>query len=224
MHPAIGRWDLCSGDRLPKARSRWRNPRVALTFTIHGSATWAPAGCAAASRSSLRRDPPHFPGTRDPGSPLSPAPPLGLPAPARNLGRSRARASTAGQDLPRAPGGARARDEADHARSPSQRTIGTPVRGKKRWTRLPNAEISFCLSNCRCARSERCPARCWQSRPLTTPPGSAPSQAPRDPRGGRADPGGGWGTAEARAAGEGSGEKSGGAGRAQWVRSIARSQ
>ena len=58
MHPAIGRWDLCSGDRLPKARSRWRNPRVALTFTIHGSATWAPAGCAAASRSSLRRDPP----------------------------------------------------------------------------------------------------------------------------------------------------------------------
>lgn len=60
--------------------------------------------------------------------------------------------------------------------------------------------------------------------PWQRPPGSAPSQAPRDPRGGRADPGGGWGTAEARAAGEGSGEKSRGAGGAQWVRSIARSQ
>ena len=221
MHPAIGRWDLCSGDRLPKARSRWRNPRVALTFTIHGSATWAPAGCAAASRSSLRRDPPtsRGPVTRALRSPprrpwdfqLRPATWAGVgPGP---LPRGRTSA-----------GRREARARATRPTMPGQRTIGTPARGKKPGTRLPNAEISFCLSNCGCARSERCPARCWQSRPLTTPPGSAPSQAPRDPRGGRADPGGGWGTAEAMAAGEGSGEKSRGAGRAQWVRSIARSQ
>ena len=124
MHPEIGRCNLCSGDKLPQAESRWRDPRAALTFTIHGAATWAPAGCAAASLSSLGRGSPRLPRGHDLGSPLSPAPPLGLPAPARNLGRSRAMASAAGQGP---PGGARRRARArKRPTMPGPRANGRP--------------------------------------------------------------------------------------------------
>lgn len=196
VHPAIGRWDLCSGDRLPKARSRWRNPRVALTFTIHGSATWAPAGCAATSRSSLSAEtPPPFPG---PVTRLrSPRAALGLPAwPATWAGVGPGplppgRTSASGQDLPRAPGGARARYEADRCPVPELTDDQDPCPRKKPGARPLIAEISFSLSNCRLAGSERCPARCWQSR-FRHAPGSAPSQgSPRSAGGGAQIPGAG---------------------------------
>lgn len=159
---------------------------------------------------------PPFPGTRDPGSPLSPAPPLGLPAPARNLGRSRAGASASGKDLclragpPRAPGGARAPYEADHARCPSWHRASDPARGKKPGAGCLSRNF-VSLSNCRLAGSEEDALRAAGSQGPDNAPGSAPSQAPRDPRGERAIRGR-VGTAQARPLGEGSGEKSRGAG------------
>lgn len=202
VHPAIGRWDLCSGDRLPKARSRWRNP----ASPSPSRSTARPPGLRC-KRHLQVLSPPRHPPSRGPVTRALRSPPRrpwGTSSSGPQLRRSRAGASASwqdpasGQDLPRAPGGARARGRPCPVPELNGRSGPPPPREVKPGPGCLSRRFRFVFPTVGLPGRRDALRAAGSQGPWQRPPVARRARLPEIREGG-ADPG--QGTAEARAAG-----------------------